>query len=47
MKFTSCKFYLIFGSTLLNSFENLYLAYLKIILLEDFQKPKIILLNSR
>ena len=32
MKATSFKFYLIFGATLLNSFENLYLTYLRIIL---------------
>ena len=31
MKTTSFKFYLIRGATLLNSFENFYLAYLKII----------------
>ena len=42
MKATSFKFYLIFGAILLNSFENLYLTYLRIILQKHFQRPKII-----
>ena len=47
MKAKSFKFYLIFGASLLNSFENFDLAYLKIILQKHFQKPKIILLDGK